>query len=63
MTQEQVRKSKQSQKTEETVNETATDVKSDGIDADVDSILEDIDSVLEENAQEFVEAYIQKGGE
>jgi ubiquitin-like protein Pup len=63
MAQEQVRKSKQSSKTEEVAAEVATDVKSPGIDDDVDSILEDIDGVLEENAQEFVEAYIQKGGE
>lgn len=30
---------------------------------DVDDILDEIDSVLEENAQEFVEQYVQKGGQ
>ena len=30
---------------------------------DVDSILDEIDGVLEENAEEFVKAYVQKGGE
>jgi prokaryotic ubiquitin-like protein Pup len=30
---------------------------------DVDSILDEIDEVLEENAEEFVRAYVQKGGE
>jgi len=30
---------------------------------DVAAILDEIDSVLEENAEEFVSAYIQKGGE
>lgn len=30
---------------------------------DLDDILDEIDSVLEKNAQEFVESYVQKGGE
>jgi ubiquitin-like protein Pup len=30
---------------------------------DVDSILDEIDEVLEENSEEFVRAYVQKGGE
>jgi ubiquitin-like protein Pup len=30
---------------------------------DVDSILDEIDGVLEENAEEFVKAYVQKGGQ
>ncbi len=30
---------------------------------DVDSILDEIDEVLESNAEDFVRAYIQKGGE
>ena len=30
---------------------------------DVDSILDEIDEVLEENAEEFVKAYVQKGGQ
>ncbi len=30
---------------------------------DVDAILDEIDEVLEENAEEFVRAYIQKGGQ
>lgn len=30
---------------------------------EMDAILDDIDSVLEKNAQEFVDSYIQKGGE
>lgn len=30
---------------------------------DLDDVLADIDEVLAENAQEFVEAYVQKGGE
>ena len=30
---------------------------------DIDALLDEIDDVLEENAEEFVAAYIQKGGE
>ena len=30
---------------------------------DVDSLLDEIDDVLEENAEDFVRAYIQKGGQ
>ena len=30
---------------------------------DVDSLLDEIDGVLEENSEEFVRAYVQKGGE
>ncbi|MQA34599.1 ubiquitin-like protein Pup [Modestobacter roseus] len=30
---------------------------------DVDSLLDEIDGVLEENAEEFVRAYVQKGGQ
>lgn len=31
--------------------------------AEMDELLDDIDSVLEENAEEFVNAYVQKGGQ
>jgi prokaryotic ubiquitin-like protein Pup len=39
-----------------------------GVDAadlkhDLDEILDEIDSLLEENAEEFVQGYVQKGGE
>jgi prokaryotic ubiquitin-like protein Pup len=30
---------------------------------DVDALLDEIDDVLEENAEDFVRAYVQKGGE
>jgi ubiquitin-like protein Pup len=30
---------------------------------DVDDILDEIDEVLEQNAEEFVRAYVQKGGQ
>jgi prokaryotic ubiquitin-like protein Pup len=30
---------------------------------DLDDVLDEIDAVLEENAEEFVAAYVQKGGQ
>jgi ubiquitin-like protein Pup len=30
---------------------------------EIEDLLDEIDSVLEENAEEFVNAYVQKGGE
>jgi ubiquitin-like protein Pup len=34
-----------------------------GIDADVDAILDEIDEVLETNSEDFVRAFVQKGGQ
>ncbi len=31
--------------------------------ADTDDLLDEIDGVLEENAEDFVRAYVQKGGQ
>jgi ubiquitin-like protein Pup len=31
--------------------------------ADLDNLLDEIDSILETNAEEFVNSYVQKGGE
>lgn len=62
MSQEQMEK--QSSKPQEEVEEVeAKDLSNEELDADVDDILGDIDDVLEENAEQFVAAYVQKGGE
>lgn len=37
--------------------------KGDDLKADMDALVDDIDAVLEENAEEFVKAYVQRGGE
>lgn len=37
--------------------------KTQGLDADIDSVLDEIDEVLETNAEDFVRAFVQKGGE
>jgi ubiquitin-like protein Pup len=33
------------------------------LDTDIDAILDEIDDVLEENAEDFVKAFVQKGGQ
>lgn len=40
-----------------------TDVDAQRLKDEMDAMLDEIDAVLEENAEEFVNAYIQKGGQ
>ena len=47
---------------EETTNDEVQE-RHDKLTDDVDALLDEIDGVLEENAEEFVRAYVQKGGE
>ncbi len=65
MGQEQIEKqsSAPQEEVEEVEEVAAKDLTNEELDADVDDILADIDDVLEENAQAFVEGFIQKGGE
>ena len=51
------------QAVEEETNETDVQERREKINEDVDAILDEIDDVLEENAEDFVRAYVQKGGE
>ncbi|BEP15841.1 ubiquitin-like protein Pup [Acidothermaceae bacterium B102] len=56
------------EETEDVVDETTTasdevQERHDKLTDDVDALLDEIDGVLEENAEEFVRAYVQKGGE
>ena len=37
--------------------------KGEEIKTDMDDLLDEIDAVLEENAEEFVKAYVQRGGQ
>lgn len=34
-----------------------------GLDDDIDAVLDEIDEVLETNAEDFVRAFVQKGGQ
>lgn len=58
---ERIQKTKQSTKTEESVDSMPSTEKKDM--SAIDDLLDEIDEVLEENAEEFVKSYIQKGGQ
>lgn len=63
---EQVQKSKSTQKREDTLADTGSPAgtkRREKLSADVDDLLDEIDTVLEPEAEEFVAAYVQKGGE
>jgi ubiquitin-like protein Pup len=43
--------------------DTRPSARSDDVRNDLDDLLEEIDEVLEQNAEEFVNSYVQKGGQ
>jgi ubiquitin-like protein Pup len=60
---EQIKKTP-SRTEEETIEEIpATSKKGEELKAELDDLLDEIDEVLEENAEDFVRAYVQKGGQ
>lgn len=67
MTQKQVRKDKQETKQAEPARQDETVPQgaevTEGLSESIEDILDEIDEVLEANAEEFVKAYVQKGGE
>ena len=61
---EQIQKSSRSGSEDETVTEAPAERRSgDRLKAELDDLLDEIDEVLETNAEEFVNSYIQKGGQ
>jgi len=50
-------------RTDEVEEAPASTVAGEKIKAELDELLDEIDEVLETNADDFVKAYIQKGGE
>jgi ubiquitin-like protein Pup len=64
MSQEQVQKQGGGDDGEDTAGaEAAGQERREKLGEDVDTILDEIDDVLEENAEDFVRAYVQKGGQ
>jgi ubiquitin-like protein Pup len=68
MTKHTVRTHEQPTNHQPRAEDVQTDQTERGLDAadlkqDLDEILDEIDSLLEENAEEFVQGYVQKGGE
>jgi ubiquitin-like protein Pup len=61
---EQIRKEKQEAAPQSEVEEESLEAKDQTeLTEEVDDLLADIDDVLEQNAEEFVKAYVQKGGQ
>jgi ubiquitin-like protein Pup len=61
---EQKRKTTTPVREDEVVEETpATSEQGEKIKAELDDLLDEIDEVLEANAEDFVKAYVQKGGQ
>lgn len=61
---EQKKKEQQSSAPQEEAETTeAKDLTNEELAEDVDDILNDIDDVLEANAEDFVQGFVQKGGE
>ena len=46
-----------------TEHKPADTAKADKLKAEADALLDEIDALLEENAEDFVAAYVQKGGQ
>lgn len=46
-----------------TTTTTTADATTEELKEDTDAFLDEIDSLLEQNAEEFVKAYVQKGGQ
>ena len=61
--QKQPRKSSETEESTEVAPESDVAERKEALDDDVDAILDEIDDVLETNAEDFVRAYVQKGGQ
>ncbi len=60
---EQKRKAPSERVEEAVVDTPAHNASGEKIKAELDDLLDEIDEVLEQNAEDFVKAYVQKGGE
>ncbi len=60
---EQIKKTAPAKQDEEVAETPAKSETGEKIKAELDDLLDEIDEVLETNAEEFVKAYVQKGGQ
>lgn len=63
MTQEKISKGYDGDDQDDNFNDHAGQERREALKSETDDLLDEIDEVLEENAEEFVNAYIQKGGQ
>lgn len=61
--QQQIQKQTTEKSTETVSDLPSKSEKGEALKSELDDLLDEIDEVLETNAEEFVKAYIQKGGE
>jgi ubiquitin-like protein Pup len=60
---EQIKKSPSKTEQEAVEDLPASSKKGEELKAELDDLLDEIDEVLEDNAEDFVRAYVQKGGQ
>jgi ubiquitin-like protein Pup len=60
---EQIKKQAPAKEDDEVVEAPAASESGEKLKAELDDLLDEIDDVLETNAEEFVKAYVQKGGQ
>jgi prokaryotic ubiquitin-like protein Pup len=60
---EQIKKQAPAKQDEEVVDAPAASETGEKLKAELDDLLDEIDEVLETNAEDFVKAYVQKGGQ
>jgi prokaryotic ubiquitin-like protein Pup len=60
---EQIKKPAPTRQDEEVVEAPPASESGEKLKAELDDLLDEIDEVLETNAEEFVKAYVQKGGQ
>ena len=60
---EQIKKTSRERDAEPVEQAPAASKQGEKIKEELDDLLDEIDSVLETNAEEFIRAYVQKGGE
>lgn len=59
----QIHKEKSATKTSEKIEEIPKSKDATALKGELDDLLDEIDGILEENAQEFINSYVQKGGQ
>lgn len=63
MAEREQKKKQSTTRSDEVVDSAAPAKQGEKLKAELDELLDEIDEVLEDNAEEFVRAYVQKGGQ
>jgi len=63
VSQKQVKKPTPKEKVEKTEDKPVDKEKAEKLKADTDKLLDEIDDILEKDSEEFINSYVQRGGE